>query len=121
MKKVLLCGSGAQNNKRERNEVCILAAKLNSPIVVNLIATYEEVFSFPDAQCITEYFGDYGSHFFKRDIPANVIQEVYQKALQSIGLSREEYEAESSYIYRANVRNDMYAHIHKEQEALLDA
>ena len=85
---------------------------LRSPLVVNLIATYEEVFLVPETQCITEYFGDYGSHFFKGDIADSAILAAYEKALQAIGLSKEEFEAKKlTYIYRANVRNDMRAHL----------
>lgn len=110
MKKIVLCGSGTQNKKDIIIEVCM----------VNLIATYEDMFLVPDNQCITEYFGDYGSHFLKRDVPANTLEATYKKALEAIGLSKEAFESKPSrYMYRANVKEDMCARINKEQEAII--
>ena len=62
--------------------------------VVDLIATYEELFKVPEQEQVTVYFGDYGSHFFKspsQGATPEHVSDVFNKSLNAIGMSSEEF------------------------------
>ena len=87
---------------------CSLATPLN----VDLIATYEELYGIPEDECITEYFADYGGFVTKMGIDDTDIQPVLDKALEAIGLTSEDLQSrEREFMYRGNIRAEMQSHI----------
>ena len=87
---------------------CSLATPLN----VDLIATYEELYGIPEDECITEYFADYGGFVTKMGIDDTDIRPVLDKALEAIGLTSEELQSrEREFMYRGNIRAEMESHI----------
>ena len=87
---------------------CSLATPLN----VDLIATYEELYGIPEDECITEYFADYGGFVTKMGIDDTDIRPVLDKALEAIGLTSEELQSrEREFMYRGNIRAEMQSHI----------
>lgn len=87
---------------------CSLATPLN----VDLIATYEELYGIPEDECITEYFADYGGFVTKMGIDDTDIRPVLDKALEAIGLMSEELQSrEREFMYRGNIRAEMQSHI----------
>ena len=87
---------------------CSLATPLN----VDLIATYEELYGIPEDECITEYFADYGGFVTKMGIDDTDIRPVLDKALEAIGLTAEELQSrERVFMYRGNIRAEMQSHI----------
>ena len=87
---------------------CSLATPLN----VDLIATYEELYGIPEDECITEYFADYGGFVTKMGIDDTDIRPVLDKALEAIGLTAEElHSSEREFMYRGNIRAEMQSHI----------
>ena len=87
---------------------CSLATPLN----VDLIATYEELYGIPKDECITEYFADYGGFVTKMGIDDTDIRPVLDKALEAIGLTSEELQSrEREFMYRGNIRAEMQSHI----------
>lgn len=86
--------------------------KLDTILITDLIATYEILFHVSEDERLTLYFGDYGAHYFKNNVTDEEIQPVYEKALEAIGLSEDEFKAkEGKYIYRCQIENDMRKHI----------
>ena len=71
---------------------------------VDLIATYEELGQISPENCTTEYFGDYGMHVMKASATDEQIQSAYQKALQNIGISEQEFLQNAEYEYRTNIQ-----------------
>ena len=87
---------------------CSLATPLN----VDLIATYEELYGISEDECITEYFADYGGFVTKMGIDDTDIRPVLDKALEAIGLTSEELQSrEREFMYRGNIRAEMQSHI----------
>ena len=87
---------------------CSLATPLN----VDLIATYEELYGIPEDEYITEYFADYGGFVTKMGIDDTDIRPVLDKALEAIGLTAEELQSrERVFMYRGNIRAEMQSHI----------
>ena len=87
---------------------CSLATPLN----VDLIATYEELYGIPEDECITEYFADYSGFVTKMGIDDTDIRPVLDKALEAIGLTAEELQSrEREFMYRGNIRAEMQSHI----------
>ena len=67
---------------------------------------------FPKNRGLRSISGTTGLIFFKISATEKMIQAVYKKALEAIGLTQEDFESkEFTYMYRANVRNDMRAHL----------
>ena len=86
---------------------CSLATPLN----IDLIATYEELYGIPEDECITEYFADYGGFVTKMGIDDTDIRPVLDKALEAIGLTAEEFHSrEREFMYRRNIETEMKAH-----------
>ena len=83
-----------------------------TPLNVDLIATYEELYGIPEDECITEYFADYGGFVTKMGIDDTDIRPVLDKALEAIGLTAEELQSrEREFMYRGNIRAEMQSHI----------
>ena len=92
---------------------------LDTTININLIATYEQIVGVAESERITEYFGDYGQHFFKVGIYDEDIRPVLDKALTCIGLTEEEYKSrEREFMYRTNVENEINRQIELENDGL---
>ena len=90
---------------------------LDTTININLIATYEQMCGVAENERITEYFGDYGQHFFKVGIYDEDIRPVLDKALMFIGLTEEEYKSrEHEFMYRTNVEKETNRQIELENE-----
>ena len=90
---------------------------LDTAININLIATYEKMAGVAESERITEYFGDYGQHFFKMGIDDEEIRPVLDKALTFIGLTEEEYKSrEHEFMYRTNVEKEINRQIELENE-----
>ena len=73
----------------------------------DLVATYEELYSVPSENCVTEWFGDYGMHVFKSHdkVPHAEIETMYQKALNAIGMSSEEFLSnKDKFVYRGEIK-----------------
>ncbi len=72
--------------------------------LVDLAATYEELYAIPESQRLTFYFGDYGQHFILPGVTDEQLQAVCQKALEVMGLTEEEFLArEKEFMYRKNI------------------
>lgn len=77
-------------------------------LLTDLAATYEELFSVPEDQRLTCYFGDYGQHFLCPGVTDQQLEAVCQKALNFMGLTEEEFLArEQEFIYRNNILTAM--------------
>jgi len=73
-------------------------------LLVDLAATYEELYAIPESQRLTFYFGDYGQHFLLPDVTDEQLEAVCQKALAVMGLTEEEFLArEDEFMYRGNI------------------
>lgn len=73
----------------------------NEYMMVNLVASYEEVFNIESHECVTTYVGDYSMHVLK---PGAVIsKDLEDKVLDAIGMSKEEFLSTSDFIYRGNI------------------
>lgn len=80
--------------------------------IIDLIATYEELFNVPEEKKVTEYYGDYGIHVLKyKKIISN---ELKKKALDAIGLTNEEFLNNNDFVYRGNIITKMCHHSHIE-------
>ncbi len=72
--------------------------------IVDLAATYEELYAIPESQRLTFYFGDYGQHFLLPGVTDEQLEAVCKKALDVIGLTEEEFLArEGEFMYRNNI------------------
>ena len=56
-----------------------------------LVATYEELLNIPTSEQVTAYFGDMSLHHFKHGMTDEQISPVYQKALDLLQVSEEEF------------------------------
>ena len=56
-----------------------------------LVATYEELLNIPTSEQVTAYFGDMSLHHFKHSMTDEQISPVYQKALDLLQVSEEEF------------------------------
>lgn len=78
---------------------------------VSLIVTYEELTKVPYNERITEYFGyygEYGEHFLKLGVTYEQVKPVYEKALEAIGMTEEEFHANrNEFMYRKNIIDKM--------------
>lgn len=79
--------------------------------IVDLIATYEELYEVPEAECVTKFFGDFGL-FFSTSITSDGdiknISRMYHKALGAIDMTADEFEAkESDFVCRNDIKNLM--------------
>lgn len=72
-----------------------------------LIATYEELLCVPAAECVTEYFGDYGGHFMKHGVTDDQALEVYHKALAVLGMDSDTFQKEERFVYRGEIISAM--------------
>jgi hypothetical protein len=72
----------------------------------DLIATYEELYRFPESHCIMEYFGDMSMHVVKDNVPNEKVIQRLNEALDEIQLTREQFNAiadEERFIFRINI------------------
>lgn len=70
----------------------------------DLVATYEELLDIPDEQRITDYFGDYGIHYFRYGVTEEQIRPVYDKALEAMEMTEEEFHGNhSAFVYRGEI------------------
>ena len=74
---------------------------------IALIAAYEELFRVSESQRVTEYFLDYGMHIIKRSALMEDVQRTYEKALKSIGVTKEEFERDDQFLFRGEIANVM--------------
>ena len=77
----------------------------------DLIATYEEQMDIPFGDKVTDYFGDYGIHHFRYGVSEERVKEIYQRALDAIGMTEEEFKADGSMKYRSNIADKMSEHL----------
>lgn len=73
---------------------------------MDLMATYEEVYKIPYENQITRWWGDLGLHEFKHGVKLEEANEVFQKALKAINMTREEFSAQQ-YVYRKEIADEM--------------
>jgi len=59
---------------------------------VDLAATYEDMFAVPYDERITRYWGDYGGHVRKDGVTDAQLREVYDKALEVMGIDSETFQ-----------------------------
>ncbi len=72
--------------------------------LVDLAATYEELYAIPESQRLTFYFGDYGQHFILPGVTDEQLEALCQKALTVMGLTEEEFLARGKeFMYRKNI------------------
>ena len=77
-------------------------------LLTDLAAAYEELFSVPENQRLTYYFGDYGQHFLRPGVTDKQLEAVCQKALNFMGLTEQEFLArEQEFMYRNNILTAM--------------
>lgn len=74
----------------------------------DLIATYEDVFNVPTEEKITEYAGDYSLHYIKRGISDEDIKISFEKALNALNITEEEFYKNDDFSYRSNIAIAMY-------------
>jgi hypothetical protein len=74
--------------------------------VIDLIATYEELFDVPTQERLTEYWGDLGGYIKKHGVTDEQLRVVYTEALQAINMSSDAYHDEK-FIYRGEVETYM--------------
>ena len=72
----------------------------------DLIATYEELLAVPYEDNVTDYFGDYGLHYFRHDVTAEQIEPVYKRALAAMEMTEEEFR-QADYLYRGDIISRM--------------
>ena len=73
----------------------------------NLIATYEELFAVDESKNITNYFGDYMLYEIKYGTPLETVAESYNKGLEALGITENEFEENDRYLSRENIILDM--------------
>lgn len=56
-----------------------------------LVATYEEVLEVPVNEHTTAYFGDLSIHHFRHEMTEEQVRPVYQKALETLQMSEDEF------------------------------
>lgn len=62
--------------------------------ITDLIATYEELYSVPEAECVTKYYGEYGQFFLKSVVTfddAKKISVAFNKALKAVDMTADEF------------------------------
>jgi hypothetical protein len=72
----------------------------------DLIATYEEIYRFPESHCIMEYFGDMSMHVVKDNISDDKVMARLNEALDDIQLTREQFNAiadSERFVFRINI------------------
>ena len=72
----------------------------------DLVATYEELLAVPYEDNVTDYFGDYGLHYFRHGVTAEQIKPVYKKALAAMEMTDEEFR-QVGYLHRSDIINRM--------------
>lgn len=72
----------------------------------DLVATYEELLAVPYEDNVTDYFGDYGLHYFRHGVTAEQIKPVYEKALSAMEMTDEEFR-QVGYLHRSDIINRM--------------
>lgn len=76
--------------------------------VADLVATFEELNNVPVQELVTEYFGNYGQHFFKSaadGVTSIQISEVLNKALNAIEMSFAEFiEKKGEFVERGKIK-----------------
>lgn len=65
----------------------------------------------PFGDKVTDYFGDYGIHHFRYGVSEERVKEIYQRALDAIGMTEEEFKADGSMKYRSNIADKMSEHL----------
>ena len=79
--------------------------------ITDLIATYEELYEVPEADCVTKYFGEYGQFFFKSVVSfddAKEISAAYLKALKAIDMTADEFASKKDYfVFRGEIKDLM--------------
>lgn len=83
--------------------------------IVDIIATYEEVFNIPEKEKITHYFGDYAMYSLNIGVTEKEVHDCYQTALNAIGLSDKEFQNNKDYSYRNNILGDMLLNVGTEK------
>jgi len=74
--------------------------------VVDLIATYEDLFDVPKQERLTEYWGDYGGYVRKHGVTDDQLRPVYAEALQAIQMSIDAY-FDRRFVHRGEVETYM--------------
>lgn len=87
--------------------------------LVDAVVTYEELFHLSEEDRITEYFGDYGLHYFKPHIESGLIDNRINAALDAIGCTREEAIANPTMLYRAEMKASMISRMAKKNEQIV--
>lgn len=72
----------------------------------DLVATYEELLAVPYDSHVTDYFGDYGLHYFRHGVTSEQIEPVYKKALAAMEMTEEEFR-QADYLYRGDIISRM--------------
>ena len=73
----------------------------------DLIATYEEIHRVPHDDCITQYIGDLGGHFYEHGVSQNQIRHAYEKALEAIGMDSDTFQSTREFLYRGEIIGKM--------------
>lgn len=70
----------------------------------DLVATYEDLMEYPSELRITAYYGDLSLHHFKYGVTENEIRSAYDKALDAMEMTEEEFNAQSDrFRYRGEI------------------
>lgn len=77
--------------------------------ITDLIATYEDLYEVPEADRVTEYFGEYGQNFLKSVVSFNDAKEIsaaYRKALKAVDMTADEFFGKKDcFVYRSAIED----------------
>ena len=75
--------------------------------LIELVAVYEQMTDVPYEEKVTDYFGDLALYHLVDNVDIDKARNICDKALEAIGMTKEEFLSSDDFVYTSAIRNRM--------------